>query len=779
MANVVVLGAGLNGLSTAMLLARDGHLVTVLEKDPAEPRGDNDALWSSWERRGVNQFNQLHFMLPRWTATMTRELPEVVDELERRGGRRLNVVLELPFHAHGGPREGDERFETVSARRPVLEAAVAAVAARTPGVSIRRGQHVTGLLTASTNAVPRVTGVLTGRGTTVRADIVVDASGRRSAVASMLATIGARCPVEEREDSGFVYYGRHFRSSDGHHPEPEALLLQHFHGFSLLTLPADGDTWGVGFITSSRDRALRCLRDTVAWSRAADLVPSARSWCAGEPITDVQVIAGIEDRYRRYVVDGEPVVTGIVAVGDAWACTNPSLGRGASIGLLHAVALRDLLRDVGPDDAERLVRAFDGVTEDAITPWYRATLAFDRHRLAEVDADIAGTPYRTADPSWAMGKALYGAALRDPDVLRAHASIVSLLAMPQEALAHPGLVERVVSLGANTPRYPEWGPAHADLAAVARGDTQPALRRTVGARPQPRESVPESDRMVALDGIRMFVQDEGEGPAVLLLHGWPDTHGVWRHQVPALTGLGYRVIAPDLRGFGASDKPADVREYGMLQVVGDLLTLLDRLGLREAHVVGHDWGGAFGAVLAGMAPSRVASLACLSVGHPAAFGTAGWEQRQKSWYMLLFQFPAIAERWLSENDFANLRAWSRHPDIEEVVTRLRDPADLTASLGFYRSILPPESLLVPPAELPPIQVPTMGVWSTQDVALTEQAITGTERFVAASWRYERIEGAGHWMQLDQPDRLNDLLTDFLASQAAVRTPALASDSAVG
>ncbi len=131
-------------------------------------------------------------------------------------------------------------------------------------------------------------------------------------------------------------------------------------------------------------------------------MPSAETWCAGEAITDVQVIAGIEDRYRRYVVDGDPVVTGLVAVGDAWACTNPSLGRGASIGLLHAVALRDLLREVTPDEPEQLVRSFDDVTEAAITPWYRATLAFDRHRLAEIDGDIEAAPYRSADPAWAM-----------------------------------------------------------------------------------------------------------------------------------------------------------------------------------------------------------------------------------------------------------------------------------------------------------------------------------------------------------------------------------------
>ncbi|GAB3410048.1 alpha/beta fold hydrolase [Flindersiella endophytica] len=758
MSDILVLGAGLNGLATAMLLAHDGHRVTVLERDPAEPRGDNDELWKTWERRGVNQFNQLHFLLPRWTATMTAELPEVVAELEGRGGRRWSSLHALPAKVTGGRRPGDERFETVTARRPVIEAAAAGVAARTAGVGIHRGVRVTGLLTEpGPGGLPHVTGVLVAGGSTVRADLVVDASGRRSAVAGMLEAAGARRPLEEREEAGFVYYCRHFRGREGRLPEPSGLILQHFHGFSVLTLPADVtadcDTWGVGFVTSSRDQSLRGLRDEAAWSRAMARLPRMAGWLDGEPITGVQVIAGIEDRYRRFVVDGEPVATGLVALGDAWACTNPSVGRGASIGLLHALALRDVLRQVTPDHPEELAHAFDTATEEAVTPWYRATRTFDRHRLAEIDADLAGVPYRTPDPAWAMSKALYAAAMRDPDALRAQTAIASMLATPPEALAVPGLLEKVIRLGANRPRYPAGAPRHDELVAAVEGRTVPA--HTVPA------PVPDEAHLVTLDGIRLFVQDEGAGEPVLLLHGWPDTHALWRRQVPALNAAGYRTIAPDLRGFGASDKPDDVSGYGLLQVVGDLLGLLDRLDIPRANVVGHDWGGAIGCMLAAMAPGRVSSLTCLSVGHPAAFRAAGWEQREKSWYMLLFQFPGPAEQWLSQDDFANLRAWARHPDIDEVVDRMRAPGALTAGLGLYRAVLPPETLLAPSPELPPIQVPTMGVWSIGDHAVTEAAMTGTSQHVVSDWRYERLEDAGHWMQLDAPDHVNALLLDFL------------------
>jgi pimeloyl-ACP methyl ester carboxylesterase len=274
-----------------------------------------------------------------------------------------------------------------------------------------------------------------------------------------------------------------------------------------------------------------------------------------------------------------------------------------------------------------------------------------------------------------------------------------------------------------------------------------------------------------VNGTVLEVEDHGIGQPVLLLHGWPDTHQVWRHQLPALREAGYRTIAPDLRGFGHSDKPDTVASYGIIQMVGDLIGLLDLLGTPQAHIVGHDWGGAIGAVLAALLPERVASLTCLSVGHPAAFAAAGWEQREKSWYMLLFQFPGIAESWLADNDFANLRNWTRHPDIDSVIPHLRDPAALTASLALYRAILPPESLIRPPTELPRIQVPTMGLWSTEDLAITEQALIGTSAFVDAHWRYERLNGIGHWLQLDAPDQVNALLLDFLTNIPAPATAA--------
>jgi pimeloyl-ACP methyl ester carboxylesterase len=270
---------------------------------------------------------------------------------------------------------------------------------------------------------------------------------------------------------------------------------------------------------------------------------------------------------------------------------------------------------------------------------------------------------------------------------------------------------------------------------------------------------------IEVNGIALHVRDSGgPGDPVLLLHGWPDTGELWRHQVPALTAAGYRTIVPDLRGFGASSKPTDPADYAAPVILGDVVGLLDALGLARVHLVGHDWGAAIAWLVAAAAPDRVTSLTALSVGNGVSFRKAGLRQREKSWYMLLFQFAGVAERWLAADDFANLRAWSGHPDIDEVCARLADPTALTASLGLYRGITTPESMFgaAPPA-LPPVAAPTLGIWSSGDFALLEEGMTGSAQTVTGPWRYERVEGAGHWLQLDAPDEVNTLLLDFLAS----------------
>jgi pimeloyl-ACP methyl ester carboxylesterase len=271
---------------------------------------------------------------------------------------------------------------------------------------------------------------------------------------------------------------------------------------------------------------------------------------------------------------------------------------------------------------------------------------------------------------------------------------------------------------------------------------------------------------VEVDGVGIEYEVTGEGPPVILLHGFPDSGRVWRHQVRALSEAGFSVIVPDLRGYGRSDKPADPEAYSMRLLVGDVLAVLSDAGAERAHVVGHDWGAAVAWVLAAYARDRVDRLVALSVGHPATMRARGYEQHQKSWYMLLFLFPGVAEEWLTADDWAEFRRWGGHPDGEQVIRDLEANGSLTPGLNYYRANIDPRSFARPRAQLPPIEAPTMGVWSSNDIALTEAQMVNSSEGVAGPWRYERVDGVGHWLQLEAPDAVNRLLVDFLAGPRA-------------
>jgi pimeloyl-ACP methyl ester carboxylesterase len=266
-------------------------------------------------------------------------------------------------------------------------------------------------------------------------------------------------------------------------------------------------------------------------------------------------------------------------------------------------------------------------------------------------------------------------------------------------------------------------------------------------------------RMIEVNGVSLHVEDYGSGIPVLLLHGWPDSAYVWRNQIPFLTGHSFRAIAPDLRGFGRSSRPLEVADYALSKSVGDVTGLLDALGVESAHVVGHDWGAAVAWVMAMSHPDRVQKLVVVSVGHPST----PWSLRQNEmgWYELFFQFEGIAEATLPYDDWAWLSRFLRGAgDQERYEQDLARPGALTASLNWYRANLAPK-LPGPSPELPPVLVPTLGIWSTYDHYLDRERMEKSGAYVKAPWRYEVIEGASHWIPLDAPDRLNELLLDWL------------------
>ena len=447
MPKLIVLGGGMCGLISAMLLANDGHAVTVLERDSMGPPDDVEEAWSHWERRGVGQFRMLHYLQPRFRREIDQHLPELAAKMDGLGAIRHQPTAVLPAELTGGVRPGDEQFTALTGRRPMLETAVGRLAVSTPGLTVRRGVAVGGFVTGPsvTVGVPHVTGVRTESGEELHADLVVDATGRRSALPRFLEDISARPPREESEDSGLVYYGRHFRSDDGSVPQMRGPVLVNAGTISTLTLPADNGTWGLGILAAGGDKRLRPLKDPDCWERVWRAVPVTEQWLVGEPISDgVAVLANVPDRIRTFVLDGVPVASGVLAVADSWACTNPALGRGISIGLLHALALRDTVRSTGLDDPIALAVAFHDVTTSTLEPWYRATVQVDRGRLAEMHALAQRGEFASDDPQVAIPQAFYRGAWRDPDLLRAFLEVATLLATPNDVMARPGIFDKVL-----------------------------------------------------------------------------------------------------------------------------------------------------------------------------------------------------------------------------------------------------------------------------------------------------------------------------------------------
>jgi flavin-dependent dehydrogenase len=340
----------------------------------------------------------------------------------------------------------------------VVEAAFASAADERRGVSIRRGAPVAGVRTGAEAlpGVPHVVGVQLTDGEVLAADLVIDATGRRTKLPDWLAAAGARPPLVESEDSGFVYHTRYFTG-----PELPFLFgppLVPLGSISLLTLAGDNDTWSVTVWGASADPALKALKRPETWTRVVQACPLQAHWLDGEPLGGIATMAGIMDRHRRYVVDGRPVATGVVPVGDAWACTNPSAGRGLSVGLVHAQLLRRAVAG-GLDDPVDLVDRFDEATEAIVTPFFRNQRVADRARIAEMDASRAGREPPPPDPEMA---ALRAAMVQDPDVFRANMEVVGCLATVQDVLARPLVRTRMDELAGQVPE-PFPGPDRAQL----------------------------------------------------------------------------------------------------------------------------------------------------------------------------------------------------------------------------------------------------------------------------------------------------------------------------
>jgi pimeloyl-ACP methyl ester carboxylesterase len=271
--------------------------------------------------------------------------------------------------------------------------------------------------------------------------------------------------------------------------------------------------------------------------------------------------------------------------------------------------------------------------------------------------------------------------------------------------------------------------------------------------------------------LNFEVLDAGppDGPVVVLLHGFPQHNDSWTGVIDRLTAAGYRCLAPNQRGYSAGARPPRRRDYRIPELVADLGALIDASGARRVHLVGHDWGAAVAWAAAAEMPERLATVSPISVPHPAAFLKSFITSRQglASWYMFAFQLPRVPEWSMLRRGGTlltkSLRQAGQTPAAAERDGRaMSEPGALRAAINWYRAM----PLSNPRAITQKVSVPTLYVWSDQDIALLPKSAHNTYRYVTGEYRFEIFPGVSHWIPEEQPDKLADLLLDWFAAHPA-------------
>jgi 2-polyprenyl-6-methoxyphenol hydroxylase-like FAD-dependent oxidoreductase len=454
MARVVVVGGGIGGLACALFLAPRGHDVTILDRDPAHLPADPEAAWTEWERRGVPQFRHIHLFNARGRNLLRDQVPDVFAGLRAAGAGEIRL----------GDGDDDDLVR-LTCRRTTYEMVLRRAVLSDARVRFAGGVTVTGLCAAGR----RITGVRAAGGAEWAADVVVDASGRRSQVAAWLADVGLAPPVVEEAAEGTVSYTRWYRLRS----ETSAALLRADLGYAVgVVAPADDGVFCVTFGCLAEDPVMRALRDPAAFDAAVAAIPSLAAWAAPDRATVESGVLAMADRSNRLVrlmADGSPVAAGLVLLGDSAMCTNPGYGRGVGLALVHARALADVLEETG-GDPEAMTPAFEEFTRAELEPWYRQAVAGDRVRLAIGRRVLAGEPLETIggdadDPAIRFARVAPLAVERDPVVRRASHRAFQLLDPPSSYWGHPEMEARVEEVRRSVGALP--APAGPDRATIA------------------------------------------------------------------------------------------------------------------------------------------------------------------------------------------------------------------------------------------------------------------------------------------------------------------------
>jgi 2-polyprenyl-6-methoxyphenol hydroxylase-like FAD-dependent oxidoreductase len=437
-------------------LARQGHQVTVVERDDTPMPSSADEAFE-WDRRGAPQVRHSHAFLAKLVGLLRNDYPDVYAELLAEGATEMRFGDDLPPTIENFEREPeDDELVMLACRRTTFEWVVRRAAVAEGRVTFRTGVGVDGLLTsrAATDAgPPHITGVHLADGSTIEADLTVVAAGRRSALSDWLAAIDATAVPEEVDDTGIVYFSRFYRLNDGQDYPPRTGPIGGDLGYLKYgVFVGDNNTFSVTLATPTNDEQLRrMLADPVVFDECARQLIATAPWLDGRatPITEqVHVMAGLLNRWRDHVVDGVPVATGVLPVGDAVLCTNPLYGRGCSTGFWSAHLMADAVA-AHADDPMAMALAYDATLRSEIFPFYKSGVEQDLEARRVAAALLAGEDPDgdTSDPRTFMRsvfrEGLLPAMRSDAVVLRAFFRGLNLLSTPDAMAQDADVTARV------------------------------------------------------------------------------------------------------------------------------------------------------------------------------------------------------------------------------------------------------------------------------------------------------------------------------------------------
>jgi 2-polyprenyl-6-methoxyphenol hydroxylase-like FAD-dependent oxidoreductase len=477
---IAVVGGGVAGLGAALSLGRAGHRVVVFERDDTPMPADPSAAFG-WDRRGAPQVRHSHAFLARLRNLLRDHHPDVLEALLAAGATEMRFGDDLPPTITDFERlPADDDLVMLACRRTTFEWVLRRAVMAEPSVELRTGVAVDGLAGTGLPGRPHVTGVRLQGGAVIDTDLVVAASGRRGSAPEWLEAIGAPPIVEEAEDTGIVYFSRFYRLRDGaEHPPRSGPIGGDLGYLKYGVFVGDNRTFSVTLATPVGDDQLRrLLADPVVFEAAARQLVAAEPWLDGRAEAlddDVHVMAGLMNRWRDHLPDGEPVATGFVPVGDAVLCTNPLYGRGCSTAFWGAHLLANAVDAYG-DDTREIAMAYDAALRAEIEPWYRSGVTQDAEARRVAAALLAGADPDgdTDDPRTFMRgvfrDGLLPAMRTDAVVLRAFFRSLNLLDAPDAMAKDPDVGARVLAVWQTRdqrPPEPVLGPRRrADLLDV-------------------------------------------------------------------------------------------------------------------------------------------------------------------------------------------------------------------------------------------------------------------------------------------------------------------------